>query len=144
MPVLVPAGSIIPTQAYAPFTPPGPPRSLILTAYPGVHGSFTLYDDAGLGFGYARHAYARTTITQTRSRGRTLVSIGPARGGFAGALRSRSWQVQLLDVNRPHRVRATQHERSVRLRWTYAAASRTLIVTTGAVPTRRALELIAR
>ena len=144
MPVLVPAGAVIPTQPYAPFTAPGPPRSLILTAYPGPRGSFKLYDDAGLGFGYASHAYAWTTIVQTRSRARTAIVIGPARGRYAGAPRTRSWQVQVLAVRRPRTVRVRQGGQRVRARWSYASSTRVLTVTTPAVSTRRALAITAR
>jgi alpha-glucosidase (family GH31 glycosyl hydrolase) len=103
MPVLVRAGAVIPTQPFAPFTPPGPPRTVILTVFPGPAGAFTLYDDRGAGFGYQRGAFTRTSIVfRTRGRRRT-VTIGPGRGRFLGEVGSRSWVVCFVG-SRGHRT----------------------------------------
>ena len=80
LPVLVRAGAVIPT---APDT---------LTVYPGRRGALRLYDDAGTGFAYEHGASA---VTPIRHRGRTL-TIGPARGHFAGQPARRAWTVRFL------------------------------------------------
>src|SRR5437868_2094916 len=98
MPVLVRAGAIVPTQRYRPFTPPAPPKALTITAFPGASGSFRLYDDRGLGFGYVRGRFAWTQISQVRHGRRTTLKIGALRGSFPGAPRARSWTVRLLGV----------------------------------------------
>jgi hypothetical protein len=96
MPVLVRAGSIVPTQPDVPFTHPGSPRELILTVYSGATGRFDLYDDQGAGFGYTRGAFTWTPIVHTERHGVTKISIGPARGRFPGAARTRTWEVRLV------------------------------------------------
>lgn len=133
MPVLVRAGSILPTQPYAPATRPAPNGSLILTVYPGGDGSFSLYDDAGLGSGYRRGAFTRTEITHAVRAASSSLTIAPASGRFPGALRFRRWTVQFVGVQRPHRVVLDDR----RVRWSYRAATRTVTVQTGGLSTAR-------
>jgi hypothetical protein len=141
MPVLVRAGSIIPTQPYAPFTPPAPPRALIITAFPAGAGSFRLYDDAGVGFGYERGRDAWTEISQVRRGRLTALRIGAMRGSFPGAPRARSWTVRLLGVRRPRAVEVGgRHVRS----WSYDAASHALTIPTRSIPTSRAVTITAQ
>jgi hypothetical protein len=141
MPVLVRAGAIIPTEPYAPFTPPGPQRTLILTAYPGARGNFALYDDQGVGFGYAHRKYSWTSISHRERRGRSELIIGPARSSFPGALARRSWEIELPGVSRPHVVRI---DGRAERQWTYDAASRTLTIDTGPEASRRAVTVSVR
>ena len=140
MPVLVRAGAIVPTEPYAPFTPPTPQKTLIVTAYPGAHGTFALYDDQGVGFGYTRGQYTRTPISHTERGGHSTLTIGAAVGRFPGALRRRTWVVSLVGIRRPRVVRVDGRPR----RWSYHRASRTLTVSTGPVPTDRAVSVSAR
>lgn len=142
MPVLVRAGAIIPTEPYQPFTPARPQRQLILTVYAGGNGSFSLYDDQGVGFGYTRRQYSWTPIRHTQHGKLTTLRIGPARGTFPGALHRRSWLVRLVGVRRPHTVRLDRR-RLPRSRWSYAASTRTLTITVGASSTRRELVISA-
>jgi alpha-D-xyloside xylohydrolase len=121
MPVLVRAGSIVPTQPDVPFTTPGPSRKLILTVYSGGTGRFDLYDDQGAGFGYTRGAFTWTPIVHTERHGVTTITIGPARGRFPGAARTRSWEVRLV-----------------------GARGRTTTLDTGAVPAHRKVTLTLR
>jgi alpha-glucosidase (family GH31 glycosyl hydrolase) len=142
MPVLVRAGSIIPTEPYAPFTPAAPQQALILTAYAGAGGRFELYDDQGVGFGYTRHAYTWTEISHTQRGGRTTLTVGPAKGRFPGALRRRSWVVRLVGRGRPHRV-LIDGRRQPRSGWSYDPASHTLSIATGPARPDRALTISA-
>jgi hypothetical protein len=142
MPVLVRAGAIIPTQQYMPYTPPGPNPNLTLTVYPGARGHFTLYDDAGLGFGYQTGQFALTTITHTERRARSTVTIAAARGSFPGAPQARDWQIQLLDVPQPKHVQLEIGRRTIRLstvtaarNWSYDTTTRTLTIATGPIST---------
>jgi alpha-glucosidase (family GH31 glycosyl hydrolase) len=142
MPVLVRAGSIIPTESYAPFTPPAPQRALTLTAYAGAGGRFELYDDQGIGFGYTRHAYTWTRVSHTQRGVRTTLTVGPAKGRFPGALRRRSWVIRVVGIGRPRRV-LLDGRRQRRSRWSYDPASHMLSVATGPVRTDRALTISA-
>ena len=139
MPVLVRSGAVIPTQAYARSTRPGPNPSLTLTAYPGARGSFGLYDDQGTGFGYTHARATRTRITHTEHGGRSTVTIGAARGHFPGALRRRTWVVRLVGIRRPSAVEIDG--RRVR---GFTWSGGTLTVTTGPRATDRALTITAR
>jgi alpha-glucosidase (family GH31 glycosyl hydrolase) len=97
MPVLVRAGSIVPSQPDVAFTSRGSPRKLILTVYSGATGRFDLYDDQGAGFGYTRGAFTWTPIVHAERHGVTTITIGPAQGRLPGAARTRSWEVQLVE-----------------------------------------------
>ncbi len=138
MPVLVRAGAVIPTQPYAPFTPPAPSRKLILTAYPGARGALMLYDDQGTGFGYTRGRQQWTRITHAERSGRSTVTISAVRGHFAGAPVRRSWEVRLLGVPRAASVSINGH-RTRDFVW----AAGTLTVSTGARRTNRAVVITA-
>lgn len=141
MPVLVRAGAIVPTQPSVPFTPPRPSKALTITAFPGASGSFRLYDDQGLGFGYTRRLFAWTQISQARHRRRTTLTIGALRGSFPGAPRARSWTVRLLGVARPRVVWVGG--RIVR-GWQYHSGERALTIATGRRTTRRPLTIVAQ
>ena len=140
MPVFVRAGAIIPTQPYAPYTSPSPPRTVVLTAFPGASGRFLLYDDEGVGFGYQRALYTRTPILQRRNGGCFSLTIGAAVGHFPGAPRVRVWEARVLDVGRPRTVRVDGRV----VQWGYDAASRTLTISTGEVATNRQVTITAR
>ncbi len=142
MPVLVRAGTIVPTEPYAPFTTPTPQKTLILTAFPGPRGNFNLYDDQGTGFGYTGARYTWTRITHTERGHRSTLTIAPAIGHFNGALRKRSWQVRFLDVRHPHTVTVDGRALGKR-RWSYDRASRTLTINTGAMSTDRSVTIVA-
>jgi Glycosyl hydrolases family 31/Domain of unknown function (DUF5110) len=141
MPVLVRAGAIVPTQPYGPSTAPGSPKALTITAFPGVSGSFRLYDDQGLGFGYRRGLFAWTAISQVRHGRRTKLTIGALRGSFPGAPRARSWTARLLGVTRPHVVRV---DGRITRAWRYATATRALTIKTGRRTSHRPLSIVAQ
>jgi alpha-glucosidase (family GH31 glycosyl hydrolase) len=101
MPVFVRAGGIVPTLPPLDTTPAGTLKRLVLTAYRGS-GRLRLYDDAGEGLAYERGAFSRTTISQRRTRGRTVVTIGRARGELAPT--RRVYELRLVGVPRPGSV----------------------------------------
>ena len=71
IPVYVRAGSILPLAAE-----PGESAAqmdgvdVVLQVYPGADGSFTLYEDAGDGYGYEKGEYCLTRITWQEDAGR--------------------------------------------------------------------------
>lgn len=145
-----------PTQPSAPYTKPAPNptlilTTLILTAYPGTRGRFSLYDDQGVGFAYQRGQRTITTISQARHGRQSAVTIRAAKGNFPGALPARAWQLELLGVARPRHVALEIGHRTLRLvagrasrGWTYSAAARTLTVDTGPISTRHDITVRAR
>jgi hypothetical protein len=131
-PVFVRAGAVIPTQPPLATTPAGSPPSLVLTAYRGK-GSGRLWDDAGVGLAYRG---ARTVFQQ---RDGTL-TIGAARGRFAGQAAARSYELRLVGYKRPRRVTVAGRAR----RFSYDAASRTVVVRAGRLPIGRATRIVVR
>ncbi|MEA2438670.1 MAG: hypothetical protein QOH76_94, partial [Thermoleophilaceae bacterium] len=130
-PVFVRAGAVVATQAPVATTPAASPAKLVLTAYRG-NGGGRLYDDAGDGLAYARGAGTRTSFTQ-RARGRTTtLTIGAARGRFAGQRPARSYELRLVGIGRPSHV--TLAGRATR-RWSYNGRTRTAVVRTGRLAT---------
>ena len=139
MPVLVRAGSILPTQPNAPYTAPGPNPRLVLTAFPGGDGRFSLYDDQGLGFGYQRGAFTRTDIIHTERRGVSTLTIEPAHGSFRGELARRAWTIEFTGIARPTKV--TVDGRAAR--FSYVGGSGTLTVQTGFRSTHSPVTVVA-
>lgn len=133
IPVLVRAGAVIPTHPTGARAGLAPRSRLVLTAYPGARGRGSLYDDAGAGFAHERGRSTRTSFTQRRRDGALELVIGAARGGFRGALPRRTWEVELLDVDRPSTV--TVDGRRVR-GWTYRPRDRSLSLVLRGVPSR--------
>ena len=110
-PVFVRAGAVIPTQES---------DRLVLSAWAGARGAFDLYDDQGQGLAYRRGAFARTRIS---TDGRSRVTIGRARGTFAGAPARRAWRVRFVGFTAPGAVttvdtgaRSTRRATTVRVR----------------------------
>jgi hypothetical protein len=140
MPVFARAGAILPRQDYRPAGDQLPPASLIVEAYPGRRGAFTLYEDEGDGLSYKRRRSARTRLSQRR-RGRTVVlTIGRARGRYAGKARRRSYELRILGARRPRSVRLGRR----RLRFSYDASTRTVVVRTGRLRTARRARIVVR
>lgn len=141
IPVLVRAGTVVPTQAAGVRAGEAPKRTLVLTAYPGRSGTGSLYDDAGTGQGYQRGEFTRTAFSQRRGAGVVTVVIGKARGSFAGALATRRWDVRIKAVERPDTVtldgrRIPRASVPGATGWTYDAQARTVRIVTGFLPTR--------
>jgi hypothetical protein len=140
MPVFLRAGGVVPTQPPVATTPAGPPRALVLTAHRG-RGGLSLYDDAGDGLAHERGLLSRTRVTQRPAPGAHTLTIGAARGGFAGLPRRRGYEVRVAGVPRPHTVTVGGRRTS---RWSYDPGRRTAIVRAGRLPTRRATRIVLR
>ncbi len=133
IPVLVRAGAVLPSHRPGTRARVTPTRHVVLTAYPGPRGSGRLYDDAGSGLAYRRGASTWTTFTQRRAHGTVTVRVGRARGGFAQALRLRTWDLRVLSVARPSAV--TVDGRRVRT-WAYDPDTRSLRIVLARTPSR--------
>lgn len=69
IPVFVRAGSIIPVTAYGSSTAEMEGRDIKLLVYTGEDGTFTLYEDAGDGYGYENGEYCLTAICYQEKTG---------------------------------------------------------------------------
>ena len=76
------------SSAPAPSFPSVPP-----CVYPGADGRFTLYEDAGDGYGYEAGEY--TTIDLTWHDATGTLTIGPRHGSYPGMLGERDFTVTL-------------------------------------------------
>ncbi|HEY1358510.1 MAG TPA: TIM-barrel domain-containing protein [Thermoleophilaceae bacterium] len=140
MPVFARAGAIVPRQDYRPGDDRRPPATLIVDAYPGRRGAFTLYEDAGDGLTYKHRRFARTRISQRRRGRRIVITIGRARGSFSGKPRRRSYVLRVLGARSPRSVRI----RRGRLRWRFDHSTRTLVIRTGRLRTARSARIVVR
>lgn len=85
LPLYARGGSILPLGEVKQSTAEGPDRTLEIRVYTGADASFTLYDDAGDGFGYLDGEYARCRIVWTEAD-RTL-RIAAREGAYDGMAR---------------------------------------------------------
>src|SRR6266496_3909224 len=107
IPVFVKAGGIVAEQPQMSHVGAQPASPLTLKAYSGARGSFTLYSDAGEGLGYRSGEYAETPISyqeSSRQGSASSLTIGADRGHYPGQLRSRAYDVDLVDLTEPHEV----------------------------------------
>lgn len=140
------AGSILPTQQDLPTSSRGPQDNLTLTVWAGGDGSYTLYEDEGVGFEYEQGVFQTTVIDNVDDgEGCQVVTIGAAEGSeFPGALTSRSWTVELVGFGDAEEVRLNADLLSSggsAPGWVYDATSNRVRVQTGVVETDKALKL---
>jgi alpha-D-xyloside xylohydrolase len=140
MPVFARAGAILPRQDYRAEGDRTPGRRLVVEAYPGRRGAFTLYEDEGDGLAYRRGRFARTRIAQRRGRRRIVITIGRARGAFTGRPRRRAYELRVLGARRPRSVTVAGR----RVRWRYDPTRRTVLVRTRRLRTARSTRVVLR
>jgi alpha-glucosidase (family GH31 glycosyl hydrolase) len=149
MPVFAPAGAMLPLQEYRPAGDTTPPDRLVIEAFPGRRGAFTLYEDQGDGLAYRQGRSARTQLSQRRRGGGVVVTIGRARGRYAGQPRRRAYELRILGTARPHTVtiggRRVPHTTPGAARgWWYAPGGRTVFVRGGRLRTASAVRVVVR
>lgn len=93
IPVFVRAGAILPLGPDVQYSSEKPWDNLDIVVYPGADGHFTLYEDAGDGYGYEKGEYATTDLNWDDAS-RTL-EIAPRKGAFPGMLSERTFSVRL-------------------------------------------------
>jgi alpha-D-xyloside xylohydrolase len=99
IPVHVKAGSIVPTGPELQYTDEKPADPIVLWVYGGADGSFALYEDDGLTYGYEKGAFARIPLRWNDAT-RTLI-IGKREGTFEGMLKERTFEVVLIAKDKP-------------------------------------------
>ncbi len=91
MPLFIKAGSIIPTGADIQYIGEKPADPVTLWIYTGADGTFTLYEDDGLTYGYEKGAFSEIPI-HWNDAARTL-TIGKCTGSFKGMLDNRTFNI---------------------------------------------------
>jgi alpha-D-xyloside xylohydrolase len=115
IPLYVRAGAIIPFGPELQYAAEKPADPITLIVYAGAGGTFTLYEDDGLTYGYEQGAFARIPLRWDDAT-RTL-HIGARTGTFPGMLAERTFQVIMVSKQKPVGFSfAPQPDRSVRYR----------------------------
>jgi alpha-D-xyloside xylohydrolase len=111
IPLFVRAGSILPMTIAMQFVDEIPGAPYQLRIYPGVDAHFTLYEDAGDGYGYERgeHAYIRINWNNTTRE----LTIRAREGSYPGMVAERDLHIELIS---PAPIRSTLHYTGAELR----------------------------
>ena len=91
IPILVRAGSVIPTQQVVQYTDQAPIDPLTLMVYAGDStgtSASSYYEDDGLSFKYAGGAFMRRTFTQRVAPGEASVALSPCEGTYESPSRT--------------------------------------------------------
>jgi Glycosyl hydrolases family 31/Domain of unknown function (DUF5110)/NPCBM-associated, NEW3 domain of alpha-galactosidase/Carbohydrate binding module (family 6)/IPT/TIG domain len=143
MPVFIRAGGIVPEQPAMGHVGATPVDPLQLDVFAGGSGAFTLYEDAGEGFGYKKGQSTHTPFRYDEGDSSSSVTIGSRTGSYPGALDSRAYQLRLADITEPHRMSLDGNplqrvpEGSTSPGWWYDAGNVTLHVNTPRLSTAR-------
>ena len=94
IPVFVRAGAIVPTGPAIQHTGEKLDGPITLLVYAGADGSFDLYEDQGLSYGYERGEFARIPIRWDQKRG--VLTIGARAGSYPGMAAQRTINVRWI------------------------------------------------
>jgi alpha-D-xyloside xylohydrolase len=94
IPVLVPAGSILPLGPIKQWHDETPDDPIELRIYSGADGAFTLYEDAGDGYGYEHGEHSRVAFTWNDAR--RELSVSARQGWYPGMPVTRTFRVVLV------------------------------------------------
>ena len=96
-PVLAKAGAIVPLDGRETGNDTGNPPVLELNVFAGADGSFSLWEDDGVGDGRDPARWAETVLTFTWGETARL-TIAPARGNTAALPQNRSYRLRLVGM----------------------------------------------
>lgn len=99
IPLFVRAGAIVPVGPDLQYTAEKPADPITLYVYTGADGSFTLYEDDGLTYGYERGEFTEIPVHWNDTT-KTL-TVGARTGQFTGMLAERTFNVVLVSANSP-------------------------------------------
>lgn len=99
MPVYVREGSIVPFGPAVQYATEKRWDNLEIRIYPGADASFTLYEDENDNYNYEKGAY--TTIDFKWDDSSHTLTIGARNGKFKGMLKSRKFNIVLVDGSTP-------------------------------------------
>ena len=102
IPVFVREGAIIPFGPAMEWSDEKPAELINLYVYTGADGEFQLYEDEGTNYNYEKGAYSTIDIAYDESA-KTL-TIGQRKGEFDGMLKTRRFNVVLVNKDKPTRL----------------------------------------
>ena len=94
IPVFVRAGSIVPTGPAIQYTAEKLDGPLTIVVYTGANGSFSLYEDAGVTYGYERGEFSTIPMSWNDATG--VLSIGARQGRYPGMPGTRTVNVRFV------------------------------------------------
>ncbi|MEJ0087020.1 MAG: TIM-barrel domain-containing protein [Pseudomonadota bacterium] len=94
MPLFVRAGSIVPVGPDIQHTAEKPGAPLTLFVFTGADGSFELYEDDGVSYGYERGEFSRLPMRYDAAQG--TLTIGYRAGSYPGMAEARTFNVRWI------------------------------------------------
>jgi alpha-D-xyloside xylohydrolase len=94
MPLYVRAGSIVPVGPDIQYAAESPGGDITLLVFTGSDGTFDLYEDDGVSYGYEKGEFSRIPMRYDAAKG-TLV-IGARSGSFPGMPEERTFKVRWI------------------------------------------------
>ena len=94
MPLYVREGSIVPVGPDVQYSAEKPAGDITLLVFTGANGSFELYEDDGVSYGYEQGQFSRIPIRYDQASA-TLV-IGARSGGYPGMPEERTFKVRWI------------------------------------------------
>jgi alpha-D-xyloside xylohydrolase len=94
MPLYVRAGTILPVGGAIQYTAEAPGAPVTLLVFTGADGTFELYEDDGVSYGYEKGEFTRIPLRYDAAKG-TLV-IGARSGSYPGMIEERKFHVRWI------------------------------------------------
>ena len=94
MPLYVRAGSIVPVGPDIQYSAEKPGAPITLLVFTGSDGSFDLYEDDGVSYGYERGEFSRIPMRYDAAKG--VLVIGARSGSFTGMPEERTFKVRWI------------------------------------------------
>jgi alpha-D-xyloside xylohydrolase len=94
MPLFVRSGSIVPVGPEIQHTSEKPGAPITLFVFTGADGSFDLYEDDGVSYGYERGEFSRIPVRYDAAKG--TLTIGERSGSFKGMPEKRTFKVRWI------------------------------------------------
>ncbi len=148
VPLFARPGTVIPGQRVPDRLHPGSYKDLVMTIVPGAEGSYDLYEDDGVSLGYLGGESAVIRMSHKATATGRTVSIGKARGGFAGFAEQRTLEVRLPASAPPKAVKVGGRALQWQYRldesgegWTYDGQTGTTIIRLAQVDVAKGLTI---
>ena len=135
MPVFVKSGGIVVQRTNQVPNDQSPLDQVTVDVAAGASGSYSMYEDAGEGFGYQQGQSATTQFSWNDAT--STLSIGAAKGSYPGQIASRDYTLKLSDTTAPTSVTVDGTALPASA-YSYDPATRTVTVSTGSVATNAA------
>jgi alpha-D-xyloside xylohydrolase len=94
MPLYVRAGSIVPVGPAIQYTAEKRSAPITLFVFTGADGSFDLYDDDGVSYGYEKGEFSRIPLRYDAAKG--TLTIGERAGSYPGMPEERTFNVRWI------------------------------------------------